>query len=118
MSELKLDASNDLALTDFNFVIIDGEENVAQRVKTNLQVFLGEWFLDTTRGVPYYQTILLKNPDSLLVEFELKKTITDTDSIARLKEFTMDFNNSLRELTVTFTAQTDEGLELALQVVI
>lgn len=118
MSEIKLDTNNDLALDNFNFVIVDGEENVAQRLKTNLQIFRGEWFLDTTRGVPYYQAILLKNPDSKLVEAELKKAIIDTDGIAKLKSFEMDFDNSLRRLTITFTAQTDEGLEISLQEVI
>jgi len=118
MSEMKLDTNNDIAIENFNFVIVDGEENVAQRLKTNLAIFKGEWFLDTTRGVPYYQEILKKNPDSKLIEAEFKAAIVNTDGIAKLKSFEMEYDNSLRKLTIAFTAQTDEGLEISLQEVV
>ena len=118
MSDFKLNSNNDIAIENFNFVIITEEENIAQRVLINLRVFLGEWFLDTTRGVPYYQSILIKNPDSSLVEAELRAVILSTNGIAKLKSFSMEFNAALRKLSVNFVAQTDEGLEIALEEVI
>ena len=118
MSDFKLDSNNDIAIENFNFVIITEEENVAQRVLVNLRVFLGEWFLDTTKGVPYYQSILIKNPDSSLVEAELRAVIINTNEIARLKSFSMEFDVALRKLSVDFVAQTDKGLEIALKEVI
>lgn len=39
------------------------QEEVAQRLGVSLRRFLGEWFLEPTLGVPYFEQILVKNPD-------------------------------------------------------
>ncbi|MCT4707342.1 hypothetical protein MUA04_02180 [Enterobacteriaceae bacterium H11S18] len=47
---------------DNNF-LTDSPECVAQAVNTRLQLWRGEWFLDTTQGTPYWQSVLGKRPD-------------------------------------------------------
>src|SRR4051794_9209127 len=47
---------------------MEGADRVAQQIKINLLAFLGEWFLDTTFGVPYLESILVKNPRMAVVE--------------------------------------------------
>ena len=42
-------------------------ETVAQTVRVSLLLFKGEWFLDPTQGVPYWQSILgIKTPISIV----------------------------------------------------
>ena len=41
--------------------LIDSPEAVGQFVQTNLLLWLNEWYLDTTAGVPYIQGVLGKH---------------------------------------------------------
>ena len=43
-------------------------ENVGQRLRLRLLTFEGEWFLDTTYGVPYFQRILGRKPTKSAID--------------------------------------------------
>lgn len=61
-------ASHDLLLSPTNDLILIGNaERVAQQIKISLKAFLGEWFLDTGFGVPYFEEILVKNPNTMII---------------------------------------------------
>ena len=48
----------DLAFKDNDLMLIDNAERIAQQIKITLQYWFEEWFLDTTKGIPYLQYIL------------------------------------------------------------
>lgn len=117
MSDLALDqtSNNDLLLTsgDLSTVILDAA--IRQNLLQRLQLFLGEWFLDTTSGVPYYQTILVKNPNLDVVQATLKDVILSTNGIESLNSFKFEYDNSLRTLTVAFEAKSTNGTVINVQ---
>lgn len=63
--DLALDFSTkDLYLTNnSDLAVVKDIDSIQQHIAQRMRLFLGEWFLDTSRGVPYYQTVFQKNPN-------------------------------------------------------
>ena len=114
MSDFILDNAGDIALTNFDFSLVTGNDETAQRILIKLRTYVGELFYNTKFGVPYYQEILGKNRDIGIVESLIKEAIITIDGVKRLLEFSMDYVPSPRQLTVSFLVQLLSDEELAL----
>lgn len=113
MSDLLLsEATGDLDLTNDELSIVDGVDAIAQHLKLRFQFAKGEWFLDQRIGVPYFESILLKNPDLVAVRAIFRQVITETPGIDSILDFDMTIGTSTRTLSLTFTVLTDTGEEL------
>jgi hypothetical protein len=85
-------------------------EYVTQKVHHAISIFLGEWFLDKTLGVPY----IPKDDEGKimhrrLIETALQVRITGVEGVTKLVSFTSTLDKASRTLTVNFTAQIDTG---------
>ena len=109
MADLKVDDTGDLDLTDVAVVLTDGRESYQQRMHIKLRSFLGEYFLNTEYGIPWFQDILKKNPDYVTVQQLIKNAILSIPGVLELTKFDMSFSDSTRTLTVTLGAKTEEG---------
>lgn len=116
MSDLKTE-SNDLVFENNALVLVTDQQEVKQRLEQRLQTFYGEWFLNTAEGVPYYEDILIKNPNSTLVEATLKSVITNTPGVDDLLEFELTYDKPAREATLSFRARGASG-DIGLEVTI
>lgn len=85
-------------------------ERVRQNIRERLQFFLGEWFLDITGGVPWFQEIFVKPANPGLAEAEIKKAILGTKDVHRLLSFSFeaDLNNRIVKV-VDFAVDTTYG---------
>lgn len=81
-------------------------EATAQKVKARLLLLQGEWFLDTSAGVPYLTKICVKPADLPLAEALIKRTILGTEGVAAITEFSLDFNDGARRLTLSAKVRT------------
>lgn len=88
---------------------VDGAERVAQQIKVTLLAFLGEWFLDTTFGVPYFESILVKAPDRAGIEAILRARIRAVPGVNRVRRLDLEIERELRILRVTYEADTAAG---------
>jgi len=93
----------------FSIWPINGADKVAQQIKINLLTFYGEWFLDTSWGVPYLEDILVKNPRMATVETILRFHINSVPHVTRLTYFDLSWDRRRRTLTVVFGCSTDYG---------
>ena len=110
INDLRLDTTtHDLKIENFDLSVLSGTDVIAQRLKIRLEFFRGEWFLDTTVGVPFYTDILVKNPDIPHIETILKAEILDTPGVVELLAFETSYNAQTRKLDVSFTVDTDYG---------
>lgn len=108
--DLALDpATYDLAVTNYDLSLNTGLPLMQQRLKQSLWFFLGEWYLDITDGVPYYQNILVKAPVQLTVESTLKAAILDTPGVLELTKFNVTYTNAPRQLALEFETSTLYG---------
>lgn len=110
MSMLKIDElTGDLAIESNKFVLIDGRQEIRQRLIHNLKTFLGEWFLDTTLGVPYFQIVFVKGASPALIADVLKSAILSTVGVTTLTRFEPLDLQPNRALIVDFSVKTTQG---------
>ncbi len=99
--------NNDLILT--SDAQAGGTNPILQSIIQRLSFFLGEWFLDNTQGVPWFQQILIKGPSQSNIDAVLKNTILGTLGVTGLSAYTFTPNFAERTLAVTFSATTTSG---------
>ncbi len=109
MKDLKLDPTGDLLISGFDLVLVDGRDQVGQRLKTRLKTFLGEWFLDIDRGVPYFEDVLVKNPDMARVNAVLTQQILLDSEITSVTSFATSFDGTTRRLRYDIVVDTVFG---------
>jgi hypothetical protein len=113
--DIKLDLDGDLALEHGDLALVGGstdEENIqaiAQDVRIRVRMFLGEWFLDESRGVPYHQQIFRKGARAGLVQSLLRRAIEQTPGVRVVTEMSLEANPQTRHAVATWRASTDAG---------
>lgn len=110
MKDRKLDlVTNDIAVENYDGVIIDGLEQIAQNVAIRLRMFQGEWFRDTRLGLPYYSDSFTK-ADQTTVDTYIKTVIKDTPGINEIISFESNYDSANRSYSVSFKANTIYGV--------
>lgn len=101
---------HDLDIVNYDLQLVDGIDQVRQKIENRLQFFYGEWFLDNTQGVKLYETVFVKNPNLGLISSVMKSAILDTRDVNSILEYTQEYDPSARSLTVNFKVNTTYGL--------
>ena len=98
-----LDSNNDLIIEKGNLKLVEDGAETVQHVRTRLQFYLGEWFLDITAGTPYLQQVFTKPVNLANIESILKTRILNTPTVSKLIEFSLDYEGgSVRGLDIHF----------------
>ena len=99
MIDLLLDRDHDLALVGGDLALATEErQQVAQHIKQRLLAIQGEWFLDLSVGLPWFNTILGKHRSLDIVESLLRDQIEGTPRVAQLTSFLLEIDET-RERT-------------------
>lgn len=89
---------------------LDGAERVAQAIGIRLRTWLGEWFLDTSHGVPYLERVLGKTKSPELAEAILRGQVLSVAGVKAIQSFSLTIDPKSRLATVRFEADSAEGL--------
>jgi len=109
MIDLAMDiVSKDLLIKNLDLQLVKDVDYIRQSLEIRLRFFRGEWFLDVNAGTPYYQEILVKNPNLPNIENILKARILETVGVNELTEFSLVISGQ-REGTLDFKADTIFG---------
>lgn len=112
MITFDLDANYDLYLTpNGQLSLIDGISALALKVRQRLALFLGEWFLDTTRGVPYFQNILGYNKNTTIVTNIISTEIRKEPEVINLLNPSFTFEADIRKYSYSATIVSQYGQE-------
>lgn len=82
---------------------------VAQRLKITLYTFLGEWFLDTTIGVPYFQQIFGKVRSKSTIDLIFQRVIANDPDVIEILSFESELAASTRGYTMTFQVRVRDN---------
>lgn len=108
--DLALSADHDLDLDLLGrTAFVEGADRIAQQIKTTLLAFLGEWFLDTTFGVPHFEDVLVKAPDRAGIEAVFRARIRAVPGVARVRGLDLQIERQLRVLRVAYEVDTAAG---------
>lgn len=110
MDLLLNDTTFDLEIVDGGLALTESVEAVRQYLRSKLKTVRGEWFLDLTAGVPYYEEVFKKGPDPVVIDAVFKEAILTTPGVLELLEFDMDLDGLTRKLTLQFKIRTLEGV--------
>lgn len=110
MSDFALNTTtDDLVIVEGDLVLTTGREAIRQHIQQRLRAFSGEWFLDLASGLPYYQSILVKNPNLQAIQGILQAEIIATPGVLELQDFQLNYDNATRRLSCQFTVSTTDG---------
>ena len=90
-------------------LITDVATAVRQRLHIRLNTFEGEWFYDSSVGVPYFQGILGQQFSQSIIDNTLRRTIIETEDVIELTEYSSSFDRMSRTYNLSFTVTTSTG---------
>lgn len=111
---VSVDAGNpvegDVRLVNHQFVFTAprSREAIAQKLRNRLRFFFAEWFLDRRQGLPFFERVLVKNPDSRAIRTIFRRTITETAGVASVEKLSLTVAPD-RTARLDFVAPLDEG---------
>ncbi|MGX5036269.1 hypothetical protein ACWKX2_11585 [Enterobacter hormaechei] len=103
-------ADNKVVFTNGLLQYVDGAERVRQQVEFRLNLWRGEWFLDSQFGTPYLQDVLGKQVTLNGALSAIRTEILAVEGVNGIVEFTYNFDRAERKLSIEFTANTEYGL--------
>ncbi|MBS0893947.1 hypothetical protein JK211_07855 [Tatumella sp. JGM130] len=91
-----------------NTWLINSPEAVAQAIKTRFLLWRGQWFLDTTEGTPWIQSVLDKQKQDIY-NMAIRQRILETTGVNSITSFSTTVNTSTRRVIFTATVETIYG---------
>lgn len=97
---LKLDAEDDIIIGR-GAERVEGVEYIVQLVKCRLTTILGEWDLDESIGIDWFN-IMGANADLSIIQGIVTQTIRDTRGVDSLTSIDLNVDRATRKLTIDF----------------
>jgi hypothetical protein len=108
--DIALDLSTgELDLSMGGLYLVRGPQAVAQSLYIRLGFFLGEHFMDASRGTPWLERVFVKAPRIELVRAALRDRILGTTDVVACPTLTLDYDSAARRLSSTFIADSVFG---------
>ena len=105
----KLDANGDYTVgLGAGGFLVNSPACVAQAVQTALLLVQGEWFLDTTVGVPW-STKILGYGTTPTYDLAIKEAILGAEGVTSITSYSSSLDPATRRLTVTADISTEFG---------
>lgn len=104
--DFAMTASGGWAVVGNDFAAVAGAAAVPQGVRIRAQQWLGEVWLDESKGVDYEGRVLVKNPDPLEVRAEFAAAVDDTPDVTAVVAAALDGPNAARGASLAIQVAT------------
>jgi hypothetical protein len=94
----------DLDLSTGTFQRLSGVDYAKQKIRQRLLFIKGEWILDTRLGQPWFEEILVKNPDLRLIQRRVRDVLLGVPGITNVRQVEIQFDRPTRNLSLAYVA--------------
>lgn len=111
--------SDDLELDPLllDLSMVDGHDGAVLSLRSYLQTFQGEWWLDPTKGLPYYAKVLGQTePDLVAIRSIYIQAISQHPDISEIISLSTDFLPETQTYTVKFQARDIYGETIEMEI--
>lgn len=96
-------------------LLVTAGDKIVQNIKQRLKFFLGEWFLDLSKGIPYYRDFLGRRGSSTSVfKSVIRDHLAATPGVIQVLAVEAQLDRPSRKLTIAWRVQivepTTDGL--------
>lgn len=105
----KLDDAGDYTIGTGADFLSNNPDTVAQAIATRLRLWRGEWFVDTTAGMPWSQEVLGKRQAGRNPDAAIKQQILGTQGVTGIASYSSSFDGDTRRLVVAAVVDTQYG---------
>ena len=99
----------DLDLANGDLHLTTGEDALRQDLQSRGRFVLGEWFLNLEEGIPYFEHVLVKNPNSAVVRNIFRRMIVETPGVGKLISLVLTLDPETRGLVVSYEVTPSNG---------
>lgn len=89
--------------------LVTGIDLTLQRVRRRLDRFLGDWLLDASVGLPYFEWSQQKPPQTQAIGARIRAEIETTPGVSGVTEWTSTFDRATRSLSFSGVVHTEDG---------
>ena len=104
--DILLDKSGDLYVSPQGDIALT--ESVVQKIRIRLRWFAGEWRWNREEGLPYFEHLFRKNPDTNSMEAAVRARIFEVPEVTSVRDVSVTFDSRTRAGKIRFTALTDQ----------
>jgi hypothetical protein len=109
MKDIVINENGSFVRANYGFTMTTNNTDwIMQKIRIKLRTFLGEWFLDTSVGIPFFE-ILEKNPNTKLLEAIFKQKILEVAGVAEIVSFSLDYSGTTRTVKPVFSVKLQNG---------
>lgn len=106
MKDILLDKDGDVALT------ADGDISLVtspvQEVLIKLRWYFAEWVFDPEKGIPWFESVLVKNPDIDGIKKRLIREMLDVDDVLEVTKMDIIIDQKTRQAHISFQFRTSK----------
>lgn len=88
---------------------ISGLALIEQKIRIRLRTFRGEWMLDTSQGLPFFDWLKQKPIRINEVENRIRAEIAATNGVTSIPDLSVGFRRADAEIKIVTTVDTDYG---------
>ena len=104
MLDILLTPDGDLNITDHGDILLT--ESVRQAIRIRLLWFFREWRFAPELGVPYFEDILIKNPNMNRIRRIIRNEVMSVDEVRDVRHLQIDLDPRSRRAVIRFEAVT------------
>ena len=107
--DIKLDEDGDIYLVNGDAQTTSiGAEDLAQRLRIRLNTFQGEWFMDNTLGIDWWNRVMGKNRSKMAVDALIQDAILKEPDALQIVSYTSSISTD-RKFSCSFRVRTEDG---------
>lgn len=88
---------------------ITPQYSIRQDVKIRLQWFFEEWRFAPEYGVPYFDEVFIKNPNTDRIAQIIREEAAKVTDVTEVRDVRVGYDKATRDAAITFTLITEYG---------